>query len=40
MGAQGVVFADGIESDRLEFLSGHTLRIGIAEERLHLVMVA
>ena len=34
----GVVFADGIESDRLEFLTGQRLEIGVAAERLRLVV--
>lgn len=34
----GVVFADGIESDFLEFLSGQRLRVGVAAERLQLLM--
>ncbi len=34
----GVAFADGIESDFLEFLSGQRLRIGLAPERLQLLM--
>lgn len=36
----GTVFADGIEEDRLEFLSGHRLEVGIAEQRLRLVVPA
>ncbi len=38
MSAGGVVFADGIESDRLEFLTSHRLEIGLAAEALKLVM--
>lgn len=38
MGDEGVIFADGIETDRVEFLSGHTVRLGIAQESLNLVM--
>ena len=34
----GVLFADGIESDRIEFLSGQRCEIGIAPERLRLVV--
>jgi len=34
----GVVFADGIEQDRLEFLEGQQVEIGLAEHRLNLVM--
>lgn len=35
----GVVFADGIESDRLQFLTGQRCEIGVADERLRLVVV-
>jgi hypothetical protein len=38
MGDDGVVFADGIESDRLEFLDGQRVRITVAEETLRLVV--
>ena len=38
MGEGGVAFADGIETDRVEFLSGESLEIGIAEQRLNLVV--
>ena len=38
MANSGVVFADGIESDRLEFLEGQSVSIAIAEQRLNLVM--
>ncbi len=38
MGDDGVVFADGIETDRLEFLKGHALRVSLADERLNLVV--
>jgi len=34
----GVLFADGIESDRVEFLSGQRVEIRIAPERLRLVV--
>ncbi len=38
MGTGGVVFADGIESDYLEFLDGQTVTVDLARRRLHLVM--
>jgi hypothetical protein len=38
MGEDGVIFADGIEADRLDFAVGQTARIGIAQQRLHLVV--
>jgi NAD kinase len=38
MGEGGVAFADGIESDRLDFQSGQVLRIGLAERALTLVV--
>jgi NAD kinase len=34
----GVVFADGIEADRLEFADGHRLRVGLAQQKLALVV--
>jgi hypothetical protein len=34
----GVVFADGIEDDRLDFAYGMRLRVGVARERLTLVV--
>jgi NAD kinase len=37
MNEGGTVFADGIEDDRLELGWGMRLRVGLAEERLHLV---
>ena len=37
MNAGGVVFGDGIESDRLEFSWGRHLAVRVASERLHLV---
>lgn len=38
LGENSVVFADGIETDTLEFLDGHTLRISVAPETLRLVV--
>ena len=38
MGEEGVIFADGIEADRLDFLTGQTARISVAAQRLHLVV--
>lgn len=38
MDEAGVIFADGIESDRVEFLTGQRCVIGIAPERLRLVV--
>lgn len=38
MGENGVIFADGIESDRIEFLQGQTVRVRLAEETLNLVV--
>jgi hypothetical protein len=38
MGEGGVVFADGIESDRIEFLDGQTLQVRIASQTLNLVV--
>jgi NAD kinase len=37
MSEGGVLFADGIESDRVEFVTGQRVRISIAESRLNLV---
>jgi hypothetical protein len=37
MGEGGVIFADGIESDRIEFLSGHRVTIRVAANTLNLV---
>lgn len=34
----GVIFADGIESDRVQFLTGQRCEVGIAPERLRLVV--
>lgn len=38
MGEGGVIFADGIESDRLEFLSGHRVTVGFAPSTFNLVV--
>lgn len=38
MGDGGVVFADGIEADYLEFLSGQRLRLSLARQRLNLLL--
>ncbi len=38
MGEDGVIFADGIEADRLDFAVGQTARISVAQQRLHLVV--
>ncbi len=38
MGEDGVIFADGIEADYLDFLSGQKARIQVAEQRLNLVV--
>ena len=38
MGEDGVIFADGIESDRLEFLTGQAVRIGVGSRALNLVI--
>ena len=40
LGTDGVVFADGIEQDRLEFLDGHTVRVAVADQALCLVVPA
>jgi len=40
MGEGGVAFADGIETDRLDFLSGQVLTVGLAERNLNLVVPA
>ncbi|HEX5067411.1 MAG TPA: hypothetical protein VFY49_14930, partial [Myxococcota bacterium] len=37
MAEGGVVFADGMEADRLEFADGHRLEIRLADQRLALV---
>jgi hypothetical protein len=38
LGENGVIFADGIESDWIEFLDGQTVRVCLAPESLHLVV--
>ena len=38
MPEDGVVFADGIERDALEFVAGQRLRIGLAPSALRLVV--
>jgi len=38
MNEQGTVFGDGIESDRLDFSWGMRLTVGIAPNRLNLVV--
>jgi NAD kinase len=38
MGEDGVIFADGIEGDALEFVEGQSVRISLAAERLTLVV--
>jgi hypothetical protein len=38
MGEDGVVFGDGIESDRLEFVSGQRVRVSVARETLRLIV--
>lgn len=38
MGQGGVIFADGIESDYVEFLDGHQVQVGMADQTLNLVM--
>ncbi|MBN1955764.1 MAG: hypothetical protein JW900_12025 [Anaerolineae bacterium] len=40
MGAGGVIFADGIEADNVEFIDGQRVTIGIAQARLNLVVPA
>jgi NAD kinase len=37
MPQNGVIFSDGIEADYLQFGSGTTARIGVAEKKVHLV---
>ncbi len=38
MGEGGVVFADGIEADRLDFLDGHRVKVTVAPDTLNLVV--
>jgi hypothetical protein len=38
MGEDGVIFADGIEGDRLDFAVGQMATIRVAQQRLHLVV--
>ena len=38
MGEDGVIFADGIEADRLEFLSGHQIEVGLSPQTLNLLV--
>lgn len=40
MGDGGVIFADGMESDAMEFLDGHTVRLRVSPTRLNLVALA
>ncbi len=40
MGERGVVFADGIETDCLQFLDGHRVTLSVAKERLNLVVAS
>ena len=40
MGEGGIIFADGIESDCLEFASGQSVQITVATQRLNLVLKA
>ena len=40
MGEGGVIFADGIESDSLEFLTRHVARIRLSTTTLNLVVPA
>lgn len=40
MGEGGVIFADGIETDFLEFIDGQSARLRLAEHRLNLVVSA
>lgn len=38
MSEGGVIFADGIEADRIEFVSGRSVRIRVAKRRLNLLV--
>ncbi|HQW82619.1 MAG: hypothetical protein IPF83_02315 [Rhodanobacteraceae bacterium] len=40
MSEGGVIFADGIESDRIDFVSGRRVQLHVAERRLNLVVPA
>jgi len=40
MGDNGVIFADGIESDLIEFVAGQRVKVGLSETSLNLVMPA
>ncbi len=40
MGEGGVIFADGIEADHIEFLDGQRVQIGVARQTLNLVVPA
>lgn len=40
MGEGGTIFADGIEQDRIEFQSGQTVRVRLAQQTLNLVVPA
>lgn len=40
MAEDGVVFADGIETDRVEFLDGQTITLSLADRTLNLVVAA
>lgn len=40
MGDGGVLFADGIESDALEFIAGQSVSIGLATQRFNLIVAA
>lgn len=38
MAGNGVIFSDGIEADHLEFNTGHSVEIGVAREKAHIVI--